>query len=530
MLEGILIIAVVGFLAGELAGKMGLPKLIGMLLIGIIIGPYALGLLPQEILNFSEEIRMFTLLIILFKAGLGLDKEKIMAQGSVAVRMGFLPALAETAVVAIAARLILGWSWPISWLLGWIICAASPAVVVPMILKLKSEGWGVKKGIPDLALAGGAASDAVAVTMFGIFLSLVTGELGENLWVQVANIPIQIILGIIVGLLAGLLVRYILRETYLSDNVIHDIIIGLGIALLLLIGENYLPYSEFLAIMVMGFVILEKDAVLARRIRTEIDKIWVIGEIFLFVLIGAAVNIEVMLDAGFVGLLIIAIGLIIGRTIGMYASTWGSILNSNERKFVVVGQMAKATVQAAIGGIPLAMGVQHGEYILAISVLSILATAPLGAFAISSLAPKWLEKGKVDPTKITVEEDYKFLVAMDGSDLASEALVEASRVARQVDAKLIIVNVHSSNDDALSKKQLEKELEVARDLEHEIIFTDGRPSQAIMEIAQKYKTDFIFMGKRGKNNIVEKVELGGTAETILRYSDIPATLIGENGV
>ena len=155
MLEGILIIVIAGFIAGELAGKLGLPKLIGMLLIGIIIGPYALGILPQEILNFSEEIRLFTLLIILFKAGLGLDKEKIMSQGSVAIRMGFLPAVVETAVVAIAARFLLGWSWPVSWLLGWIICAASPAVVVPMMLKLKAEGWGVKKGIPDLVLAGG---------------------------------------------------------------------------------------------------------------------------------------------------------------------------------------------------------------------------------------------------------------------------------------------------------------------------------------------------------------------------------------
>ena len=203
MLRGILLIVGVGFFAGEIAGKLKLPKLIGMLIAGIFLGPYVLDFLPQEILNISEEIRIFVLLVILFKAGLGLDKEKLLAQGSVAIRLGFLPAVIETFVVAGAVRWLLGWDWLLAFLLGWIICAASPAVIVPMMLRLKSEGWGVKKGIPDLILAGGTTSDAVAVTMFGITTAWIVGDFAHNIGFQVGSIPLKIVLGIIIGYLSG---------------------------------------------------------------------------------------------------------------------------------------------------------------------------------------------------------------------------------------------------------------------------------------------------------------------------------------
>ncbi len=524
MLYGVLIITIAGFLAGEAAGKLGLPKLIGMLLAGAVLGPYLLDYLPQEILDVSEEIRYFALLIILLKAGLGLDKEKLLNQGTVALRLGFLPAIIEAAVVAVAARWLLGWDWLVCWLLGWIICAASPAVIVPSMLRLKAEGWGGKKGIPDLVLAGGTASDAVAVTMFGIFLGWIIGEMGETVVAQLVSIPVNIVLGIIFGYAAGKTVHFLLHRIQLAEDIVHDLIISLGFGLLLVLGEHYLPYSSFLAVMVMGFTILETDNVLARRLRTELDKIWTIGEIFLFVLIGAAVNITVAIDAGLMGLAIIGIGLIVGRWVGIALSTWGAALNPKERRFMVVGQMAKATVQAAIGGIPLAMGVPHGEYILALSVLSILFTAPAGAFGTAFLAPRMLEKGKVDPTKVTVKDSYRFLVAMDRTPASKEALKEAARIARQSDAELIILHAFFENEPKLSREEMEEELKVAGDIAHELIVVEGNPAEMIVETARKEKVDYIYMGRKGTDT-GEKTGLGANTGIVLTHSEIPVILI-----
>ncbi|TVQ36624.1 MAG: sodium:proton antiporter, partial [Spirochaetaceae bacterium] len=259
MLYGILIIISVGFIAGEFASRLRLPRLIGMLVVGIAIGPSVLDVLPQPVLDISAEIRLFTLLVILLKAGLGLDKEKILAQGSVAIRLGFLPAVIEATVVAVATRYIFGWDWISAWLVGWIICAASPAVIVPMMLRLKAEGWGVKKGIPDLILAGGTASDAVAVTMFGIFVAWATGDVGGGIGQRLANIPVQIILGVLFGIAAGKLVVILVKRLGLADNTVHEGLIAIAVGMLLVIGESILPYSPFLAVMVMGFVILETD-------------------------------------------------------------------------------------------------------------------------------------------------------------------------------------------------------------------------------------------------------------------------------
>jgi len=502
LIEGILIILIAGYIFGKIAGRLKLPELIGMLLAGILIGPYFLGIIPEEILLISEEIRLLVLLIILFKAGLGLDREKLKQEGTVAIRLGFIPAVIETAVITLAARYLLGWDWITAGILGWIICAASPAVIVPMMLKLKASGIGTDKGIPDLILAGGTLSDAVAVTMFGIFLTLALGDAPtNNIFLQLANIPLQIVLGLLLGYLVGRLVKYLIRQRDLSSSTISDLIIALSFALLLLLGEAYLPYSEFLAVMTYGFTLLELDAALARKIRAEVDKIWTVGKIFLFVLIGAAVNLTVMLESGPIGLLIIALGLVFGRTLGIHLSALGSSLNLQERNFMVVGQTAKATVQAAIGGIPLAAGLPQGEIILALSVLSIVTTAPLGAAAIKFLAPRWLESGEIDPTKITVQEEYHFLVALDGSYLSREALREAARLARQVDARLIILNIQSPRKPGLTEKDIQAELEIARDIEHEIIIKEAQdPARAIIATALSHQVDYIFMGKNGKSN------------------------------
>ena len=530
MLLGILIILLAGFLSGEIADRLGLPKLIGMLLCGIIIGPYVMDVLPGVMLELSDEIRMLALLVILFKAGLGLDKKKILAQGSVAIRLGFLPAVIEASVVAAATHYIFGWDWLASWLLGWIICAASPAVIVPLMLHLKAEGWGVKKGIPDLILAGGTASDATAITMFGIFLMWITENGTVNIWFQLTDIPLQIISGIIFGLIAGIVVIYLIKKSNLTKHIIQDLVIALGAGLLLVIGDEYIPYSSFLAVMVMGFYLLERSPVSARRIRKELDKIWIVGEIFLFVLIGAAVNIEVIYSAGLQGLAVIGLGLVIGRWLGIFASTWRSSITIPERMFMVVGDMAKATIQAAIGGIPLAMGLPYGEEILAVAVLSILVTAPLGAFGTMFFAPRILERDRIDPTKVTVDDDFTLLIAYDGSKAAWEALLEAARIARQMDAQVVLAHIINDEQNMLSKEHLLNiSAKIANDLPVTIEIREGVPAKQIVEIAEDYRVDYIYMGKHNYP-AYEKVLVGETSRSVIQNSLIPVILIEqENG-
>ncbi len=523
MITGVLLVLVIGFMAGKLASLARLPKLIGMLLAGIAAGPSLLNVLPEAILDVSNEIRMFVLLVILLKAGLGLDKRKIVAEGSVAIRLGFLPATIEASVVAVAARLILGWDWLNSWLLGWIICAASPAVIVPMMLKLKAEGWGVKKGIPDLILAGGTASDAVAVTLFGIFLAWILDDGSSNTWMQLSLIPIQIVLGIVFGFIAGKTSVLLIKRFKLAANPVDQGVILLAGAMTLVVGDSFAPYSAFLAVMVMGFVVLETDMALARRLRHGMDRIWVVGEIFLFVLIGAAVDIRVIAEAGAAGLGIIVIGLVVGRWAGIFLSTWFSTITIRERFFMVVGDMAKATVQAAIGGIPLAMGLPNGEYILAIAVLSILLSAPLGAFGTAYLAPKMLEKGEIDPTKVNVQDHFRFLVVTSGSTAPQRLIRETARIARRVDAELVFLNVHPDPDKLIDPVLLKEELYMARDVDHKVILVEGDIVQTILDTANRQKVDYIYLsGQTGKSGTKE------TTTAVVEKSDIPVVIIDES--
>ena len=524
-LLGICLILGGGFLAGQGADRLGLPKLIGMLTAGMVMGPYALDLLPVTMLDLSAEIRMFALLIILFKAGLGLDKQKIINQGSVAVRLGFMPAVIEATAVAVATHSIFGWDWLTSWLLGWIICAASPAVIVPLMLRLKAEGWGVDKGIPDLILAGGTASDGTAVTMFGIFLVWITEAGDGSMWIRLADIPLHILMGILLGVAAGAVIVLLIQKSKLTSHVIQDVMVAVGIGLVLVLGDAYLPYSSYLAVMVMGFYVLERAPVSARKIRKELDKLWMAGEIFLFVLIGAAVNLGVIVHAGAKGVMVIGIGLLVGRWLGIFASTWGSRITIPERFFMVGGDMAKATVQAAIGGIPLAMGVPHGEEILAISVVSILVTAPLGAFLTLFLAPRILQKGKVDPTKVNVADHFTLLVAFDGSPAAKAALIAAARSARQMDASLVIVHIRQRNRAFLSDDDLRQLAHTAAsDLPVQIEVRDGSPARHILDVAETHQADYIYLGKHNQSPL-ERVLVGDTARSVVQGSGAPVILI-----
>ena len=465
MLEGVLIILMAGFIAGELATRVHLPRLIGMLVAGILLGSSGLDVLPEIIMELSSEIRLFTLLVILLKAGMALDKEKILMQGSVAARLAFLPSVVEAYVVALATRYLFGWDWISAWLTGWILCAASPAVIVPTMLRLKSEGWGVAKGIPDLILTEGTASDAVAVTMFGIFSAWAVAGVNPGLTAQLFDIPIQIVLGVIVGIVAGRLVIIPSRWGGIARHPVRQGIITLIMGIVLVLGDVFIPYSPFLALMVMGFVILEADPVLTRRVRIGLERVWVV-----------------------------AAGLIIGRFIGMFASTLGSTITYRERLFMVVGDSAKATVQAAIGGIPLALGLPHGEYILALAVIAILVTAPLGALGTRLLAPLLLERGEVDPTRVTVHEHFKFLVVIVGVQPVRELIREAARVARRVDGSLLILNVYDGVNPRIDPSQLQEELRAAQDVPHELILVDEQGvNDAIQHVATEHGADYIYL-------------------------------------
>ncbi len=526
LMTDILLILAAGLLAGELASRLGLPRLVGMIVAGALLGPDLADLLSADVGRLSPDIRMLALVVILLKAGLGLDRGKIAAQGWVAVRLGFMPAVIEASVVATASRFILGWDWAHCWLLGWIVCAASPAVIVPMMLHLKSRGWGTDKGIPDLILAGGTMSDATALTMFGVTLSwVVDGPGSVSGWTTMA-IPLEVVGGLGLGWAAARLAHWLLRHAPLAGTIAQDLVVVSGLGLALVVGGRTLPYSGLLAVMVMGFCILESDRVLARRLRTELEKVWTVAQVFLFVLIGAAVNPAVVSLTGFRGVAVIMIGLVLGRWLGIMCSTLGSNITFRERVFMVVGDMAKATVQAAIGGIPLAMGIAHGEEILALAVLSILLTAPLGAIGTALLAPRMLTRGPIDPTRVTVLEHHRFLVAVDGSDAARRALLCAASIARRSDAELVLVHVSNTLPPSAPEALL-ADLDLIGDVPHSLEIRGGVTAETIVAVAEDHGVDFIFIGKQNRRRGLERILVGDVAQQVTHTTDIPVILVGD---
>lgn len=516
-----------GYLGGQVADRLKLPPLIGMIGVGMALGPHLLDWFTPAIGGLSEEIRMLALLIILFRAGLGLDKHKILSQGSVAIRLGFLPAVIEASVVAVATRLIFGWPWLSAWLLGWIVCAASPAVIVPMMLYLKSKGYGTDKGIPDLILAGGTMSDATAVTLFGITLAWITGGSPTGAWtLQLATVPVQVIGGVLVGFVGAHVTRLISRSNWVSGKT-QELTIAFSVGLAVLFGSEVLPYSGFLAVMIMGFVLLETAPAMARRLRVAYEKVWAVAQIFLFVLIGALVDLDVVATAGARGLAIVLIALVVGRWLGIFASTWRSRLTLGERVFMVIGDMAKATVQAAIGGIPLAAGVAHGETMLAIAVLSILVTAPLGAWGTKFLAPRMLERGHVDPTRVSVEKDYRFLVGIDGTEVSHLALLRAAAIARESDAELIILHVETPRSPGV--EYLDRALSAVSDLDHRLEVRGGNPVEEIVSLADRANADYIFLGKSNRSGPAQFM-VGSIAQHVLERTEVPVILVDQNSM
>ena len=378
----------------KLFEKLRLPGLLGMILTGIILGEYSKNyivnilkldflepfFISDKILSISSDLRLCALIVILIRAGLGIDRVSLKKIGNVALKMACIPCLFEGFTIMMITHLLLGFPLPICGTLGFIIAAVSPAVVVPEMLNLKEKNLGKEREIPTLILAGASIDDIFAITLFSSFLSLSLGK-NVNIYKEFLKIPLSIVIGIVLGGVIGIILVKFFKKYHIRDTRKAIIFLMVGIIFHQLETLNIFPIASLLGIMTMGFIILEKYPILAKRLSTKFNKIWVFSEIILFVLIGAAVNIEVIFSSSSVGVIIVFIGLI-GRMLGVGVSLFGSNLNKKERLFCGLSYIPKATVQAAISGIPLAMGVPHGEILLAIGVLSIIISVPIGVIGI----------------------------------------------------------------------------------------------------------------------------------------------------
>ncbi|MBU5300701.1 cation:proton antiporter [Clostridium sporogenes] len=391
MAGSLAIIILFGLIANKLFEKLKLPGLLGMLILGIIIGPHGLNWLSKDILNASSDLRKIALIVILLRAGLGLNKDELKLVGKTALKLSCIPGIIEGLFIAIASVKLLGFSFIQGGLLGFIIAAVSPAVVVPQMLNLIDKGLGKAKGIPTLILAGASIDDVFAITIFSTFLGLYAGK-NINIAIQILKIPVSIILGTLIGVLSAIIIIKIFKK-YSIDNT-KKILIILSISIILTLIEallkGKLEIASLLGVMSLGFVISDKIPSIGDKVSKGLNEIWVFAQILLFVLVGAEVNIVIAFKSGFLGIIIIALGLI-GRSIGVLISLKGSNLNTKEKFFCVIAYIPKATVQAAMGAVPLANGVAAGDIILAIAILSILTTAPLGAIAINLSGPRLLE-------------------------------------------------------------------------------------------------------------------------------------------
>lgn len=534
MLESTLWIVLGGFFVGQIARRMGVPALVGMVLVGIVIGPQVANVISPDVLETADSLRVVAVMVILMKAGLGLDREKLVQQGTVALRLGFLPAAGEAIAIALAAMLIFGLNFPTGLLLGCIIGAESPAVIVPGMLRLKSLGWGVKKGIPDAILTGSALSDVLLLLVFSLLLAFLSGGAtnvtlpGGFTLSAVQLLPFQIVLQIVFGVLLGAFtakVLILLLAQNWTQNAVQDTLVTASLALLLVVVAQDLPiFSGYLAVMSMGFFLIEFDAPLARRLRGGFDSLWIIAEVVLFVLLGASIQLQVLGSILLPGLLILAIGTLVGRAVGWYLSTVKSNWNWKERLFLLPGNSAKATVQAAIGAIPLAQGIEGGETILAIAALSILVSAPLGAWAIPTFAPRLLERGEVDPTKVAITRQIVILAAIDTSIFADAVLIKAAELARRSDGEVIVLHVIRTQNPTTVAHLKEKTQRLLSDIRHRLIVVAGSVPEEILRVAQDYKVTEIAIGKRGQPTWQTAI-VGSVSQAVLESSLIPVIVV-----
>ena len=391
MLTSIAIILLLGLVTGWLFSKVKLPSLLGMILVGIILSPHCLNAIDESILMISGDIRQIALVIILTRAGLSLNISDLKKVGRPAVLMCFLPACVEMVGTILFAPVLLGVSVLEAAVIGSVIAAVSPAVIVPRMIKLIEEGYGEEKSIPQLILAGASVDDVFVIVVFTAFTTLAaTGEISASNFLQ---IPVSIALGVLLGCAVGMILVSFFRKYHMRDSV--KILIILSVSFLLLEIQNRLegviPVSGLLAIMSMGIIINQKYSVLAKRLSVKYNKLWLGAEIFLFVLVGVAVDLKYAMAAGVAVIVLIVLALLFRMT-GVAVSLIRTKLTKQERIFCMIAYTPKATVQAAIGTIPMAMGLECGSIVLAVAVMSILITAPFGAICVDNLYKKLLTK------------------------------------------------------------------------------------------------------------------------------------------
>lgn len=397
MLASLSLIFLVGLAMGAICQKLKMPRIIGMLVTGIVLGPYVLDFLDPSILSISSELRKLALIIILLKAGLSLDLKDLKKVGRPAILMSFVPATCEIAGYILFAPLLLGINRIEAAVMGAVLGAVSPAVVIPRMVMLMEEKYGTKKSIPQMIMAGASCDDIFVIVLFTTFLSMAQG--GSADIIDFVNIPVSIVLGILLGAVTGYGLYLFFETSYAHKHCVRNstkVIIVLGFSMLLVSVEGWLEgkvsVSGLLAVVSMACVIkIKSTAFVSKRLSEKFGKLWIAAEVVLFVLVGAAVDIRYTLSAGIAAVFMIFIALIF-RTAGVLICTIKTKLNMKERIFCVIAYLPKATVQAAIGSVPLAAGLACGKIILSVAVLAIIITAPLGALGIDNTYKKLLEK------------------------------------------------------------------------------------------------------------------------------------------
>ena len=391
MLLSIALILLCGMAMGSICKKLHIPSLAGMLITGIFLGPYVFDLIDPSILNVSADLRKIALIIILTRAGLSLDLEDLKQVGRPAILMCFVPACFEILGMILIAPKLLHISILDAAIMGAVVGAVSPAVVVPKMIRLLEEGYGVKKSIPQLILAGASVDDVFVIVMFTAFTGLAQGQSVSIR--SFINIPVSIATGIIAGLLTGIILAEIFAKVHLRDTV--KVIIIMCVSFILVTVEDafgdVIPFASLIAIMAIGIALQKRRQVVANRLASKFNKLWVVSEILLFVLVGSTVDINYAFKAGG-AIIFLILAVLVFRMAGVFLCLVKTKFNAKERLFCMFAYSPKATVQAAIGGVPLAMGLSCGNIVLTTAVVSILIAAPLGAFLIEATYKKLLEK------------------------------------------------------------------------------------------------------------------------------------------
>lgn len=398
MLLSLALVFLFGLALGKLFERFRLPRLLGMLVTGILLGPQVFNLLDAKIISISPDLRQLALIIILFRAGLNLDLDDLKKVGRPAILLCFVPASLEIIGMILLAPLLFDVSVQEAAVMGSVVAAVSPAVVVPRMLKLMEEGYGIKKGIPQMIMSAASVDDVYVIVLFAAFTGIVQG--GEFSPAQLLSVPSAIVLGLISGICVGILMAWFFRRFHIRDT--GKVVILLSVSFLFVSLEQAVKgpigFSGLLAVMALGGTLRQRLHIASKRLSIKFSKLWVAAEVILFVLVGSAVDISFALQAGALAVFLI-LSVMAFRMLGVFVSLIKTNLNTQERLFTGIAYLPKATVQAAIGGVPLAMGLKCGNIVLTVAVLSILITAPLGASLIDFLYKKFLAHDGAAPLR-----------------------------------------------------------------------------------------------------------------------------------